>query len=282
MTTHCDTSPEVVPSDLPQTVYPNGEHNNWSSQGNNGYQFPTSDNAYHNDSLLPPKPEAESTVQTVSGSGEENKWKRRCSCLVIALAIALVVACAVAVALGAVLGVTIKEKQESQAEMKALYVSLSASETSTYIATSVSLSGPEIPSATATSASASATQDEREDISNGCSAEEDELTNTTYTSEFKPFSKFAVHCNDNAANVPVYSVFASSFHSCIEACASWNTYPIGKSEKCEAVSFIPGWSNIATAAGVPAAGNCFLKPGPQTNGKLEYTGGTTHAAILKS
>lgn len=91
-----------------------------------------------------------------------------------------------------------------------------------------------------------------------------------------------MYCNRNAPNSPIYSVFASSLRACVEACASWNTFPVGKSQMCEAVSFIPNWSNIDTAARSSAAGNCYLKPGPQTKGKLEDTGGTTHAAILKS
>lgn len=91
-----------------------------------------------------------------------------------------------------------------------------------------------------------------------------------------------MYCNRNAPNNRIYSVFASSFHACIEACASWNTYPSGESQKCEAVSFVPDWSNIDTAVGINAPGNCYLKPGPQTKGKLEGANGTTHAAILKS
>lgn len=157
-------------------MYPNGEHDNWSSQGQNGYQYSTGGNAYRDDSAyfqssssqLPPKPEAESTVQTIPGSDRGNKWKRRCSRLVIALAIALVVACAVAVALGTVLGVTIQQKQDSQSEINALHASIFASE---------------VPTSTATSLSPSVSQEETEDISMGCSAEEGEVSDTTYTSE---------------------------------------------------------------------------------------------------
>ncbi|KAF4967988.1 hypothetical protein FSARC_4549 [Fusarium sarcochroum] len=178
MTTPCDTSPEVVPSDLPQAIYPNAEQDNWSRQEYHGYTSPTGDAAYRNDSQyyqqssspLPTKAEAETQIQATPASDTGIKPKRRCSCLVIALIIALIVSCAAVIALAAVTGVTIKQKQDSESEIKALHASLSAS--------SITIS-------TATSASPSATQDDADDLSNGCSAKEEEISDTTYTSECK-------------------------------------------------------------------------------------------------
>lgn len=76
----------------------------------------------------------------------------------------------------------------------------------------------------------------------------------------------------------------------MDACAGWNNYNStvsGKSKansKCVAVSFIPAWSNAAVAKKGNAPGDCYLKPGPESEGKLTTPniGTEVHAALLNT
>ena len=89
-----------------------------------------------------------------------------------------------------------------------------------------------------------------------------------------------MYCKTNAPRPPIFSLFAGTFHKCIEACSNWNNNNGTKEQTCEAVSFIPFWAEIDNAATSNAPGDCYLKPGPQTKSKLEETD-NTHAALLR-
>lgn len=140
------------------------------------------------------------------------------------------------------------------------------------------------------------------DITNGCSAKKESTTGQKYISRCSsspsspPFHSlpnqltktvynnetYTMHCNRNAPNAPLYSLFAPDFNACMEACTAWTNYN-GTSDKCEAVSFVPLWTDLATAAAGNAPGDCYLKGGPQSVGKLEGEGlwTETHSALLE-
>lgn len=93
--------------------------------------------------------------------------------------------------------------------------------------------------------------------------------------------RFTMYCNKDASNTPFYSLFTADFNGCMSACASWNSYNASNSV-CEAVSFIPLWSDLVAAVKGKAPGDCYLKPGPQSVQKLQTPniGTECHAAIL--
>ncbi|KAG6025504.1 hypothetical protein E4U40_002646 [Claviceps sp. LM458 group G5] len=118
-------------------------------------------------------------------------------------------------------------------------------------------------------------------ISNGCSEENESTTGSFYRPEFFGKPRFTMYCNKDASNTPFYSLFTADFNGCMSACASWNSYNASNSV-CEAVSFIPLWSDVVTAVKGKAPGDCYLKPGPQSVQKLQTPniGTECHAAIL--
>jgi hypothetical protein len=76
----------------------------------------------------------------------------------------------------------------------------------------------------------------------------------------------------------------------MDACAAYTKYVPsangnGSSDAnatCQAVSFIPAWTNKLTAERGGAPGNCYLKPGPQNETGLNVPeiGVDCHAAIF--
>jgi hypothetical protein len=85
------------------------------------------------------------------------------------------------------------------------------------------------------------------------------------------------------------SLFAANFDTCIDACAAYTRYvPVSfgnvENSTCEAVSFIPAWTNKTRANAGGAPGNCYLKAGPQDEAHLTTPniGVNCHAAILTS
>ncbi|KAJ4258205.1 hypothetical protein NW762_008351 [Fusarium torreyae] len=286
MTSHFDTSPEVVPSDnLPQVVNHETDQTHWNHQSHNSYASPTSEAPSYNfthpqgyQQASPPVPVKAEPVPQVNGestSSNREKRSRRggCSCLVIALIIALVIAGAAVIGLAAATGVALKRAHDKDSELSALKA--------TALLDATSCSG--VPTATSTDSSPSSTAtdaDETVDITNGCSAKKDTISGTTYTSDFFNNAKFTMYCNTNAPRDPLFSVFAGTFHACIEACSNWNNNNKTKADTCEGVSFVPFWADIDKAAGNDAPGDCYLKPGPQSKGKLDDAP-DTHAALLR-
>ncbi|KAG5944387.1 hypothetical protein E4U53_006888 [Claviceps sorghi] len=121
-------------------------------------------------------------------------------------------------------------------------------------------------------------------ISNGCSEENDSTTGTFYRPEFFGKPRFTMYCNKDAANPPLYSLFTADFNTCMSACASWNVHTAAaNTSACEAVSFIPLWSDVAVAVKGQAPGDCYLKPGPQSVRRLQTPniGTECHAALLR-
>lgn len=90
-----------------------------------------------------------------------------------------------------------------------------------------------------------------------------------------------MYCNKDASGL-IFSLFASDFNNCMWACAAWNYYNSTKSS-CGGVSYIPLWSDMASAIKGTAAGDCYLKPRPQTYQNLTnpQIGTECHAAILQ-
>ncbi|KAF5024451.1 hypothetical protein F66182_3537 [Fusarium sp. NRRL 66182] len=283
MATQYDPSPEVVPtSDLPQAYNPDVNGANVAHSLHGSYASPTSEapsyhhghSPYYQHSQAPVPIKEETTPPTDPSVGGKASSGRKCSCLVISLIVALVIAGCAVIGLAAATGVAMKNANDKETELETLRASAAAFSSS-----------DDEPTATASNASPSATDDETEesdtpDITNGCSAEEDVMTGRSYTSEFYNNSKFTIYCNTNAPRDPVFSLFAGSFHGCIEACNNWNNYNVTKKETCEGVSYVPYWSVIDNAAENSAPGDCYLKPGPQTKGKLEDAP-DTHAAVLQ-
>ncbi|KAF4962447.1 hypothetical protein FSARC_9476 [Fusarium sarcochroum] len=289
MTAQFDTAPEVVPSDnLPQVVNHETDQTHWSHhQSHNSYASPTSEAPSYNftqpqygQHAPPPVPvkedhasQAHANADSTSSEREKKSRKGGCSCLVIALIIALAIACAAVVGLAAATGVAFKRAHDKDAELVALRAS----------AADVFASSSDVPTATSTDSSPSSTAtdaDETVDITNGCSAKKDTISGTSYTSDFFNNAKFTMYCNTNAPRDPIFSLFSGSFHGCIEACSNWNNNNKTKADTCEGVSFVPFWADIDKAAGNDAPGDCYLKPGPQSKGKLDDAP-DTHAALLK-
>ena len=82
-------------------------------------------------------------------------------------------------------------------------------------------------------------------------------------------------------------MFAANFDTCMDACAAWNKYALGlfgdngTNKSCDAVSFIPLWTDKGIAQDGAAPGNCYLKPGPQgeSNLKSNNIGTEVHSAL---
>ncbi|KAF4457072.1 hypothetical protein FALBO_15272 [Fusarium albosuccineum] len=280
MASQFDNSPEVVPPNpsdqLPQVYEPGHAHQTGFYQSHNNYISSNSDppSSYtYNDSqsythppTLPPKDEADAQNQSRSPSGGRKALICGCPLVVVVLIAALVVSGAAVIGLAAATGVAVKQSQDSDSELKALQASFS------------SLS--DVATATASSSDAASTQEEQEELTNGCSNKKDTITGTVYTSKFFDKAKFTMYCNTNAPNDPIFSIFATNFNGCIEACTAWNSYNTTR-QTCEGVSFVPFWARIGNAAGNNAPGDCYLKPGPQDKDGLEDAQ-DTHAALLKS
>ncbi|EAQ88153.1 hypothetical protein CHGG_04772 [Chaetomium globosum CBS 148.51] len=98
----------------------------------------------------------------------------------------------------------------------------------------------------------------------------------------------------DAPNPPLLSLFTANFGTCMDACAAYTKYvPATYSSDggntsadvdaiCQAVSFIPAWTNKLTAERGGAPGNCYLKGGPQNETGLNVPeiGVDCHAAIF--
>ncbi|KAL2201962.1 hypothetical protein CC79DRAFT_1373601 [Sarocladium strictum] len=63
------------------------------------------------------------------------------------------------------------------------------------------------------------------DITNGCAENGTNFEDTYLTKFYKPV-KYDKFCNKDAPNEPLFSLFAGTFHNCIEACNNWNNYPL--------------------------------------------------------
>lgn len=128
------------------------------------------------------------------------------------------------------------------------------------------------------------------DLDRGCSNNPDGVSGTGYTSfSLLGSINFTVYCNRDAPGGPLMSLFTSDMDSCIDACSAYSMYTPrffgnGRNTTCGGVSFIPLWTDKASAADGKAPGNCYLKPAPQDFAGLTVPniGTECHAAILSS
>ncbi|RFU78053.1 hypothetical protein TARUN_4166 [Trichoderma arundinaceum] len=198
--------------------------------------------------------------------------------LVLLLSIIIAILSVAVIGLAAGTGVATKNYNDANSKLKVLSSALAE-------ATNAPTHTP-APNGSPTSSGGgpSSTPDNWNSLTNGCSTNGGDVTGLTYTSPFFGQANFTMYCNKDAPNAAMYSVFATNFNGCMDACAGWNTYNKTTSGTCVAVSFIPSWSIASNAKAGNAPGDCYLKPGPQKVAKLNTPniGTECHAAILQS
>ncbi len=103
--------------------------------------------------------------------------------------------------------------------------------------------------------------------------------------------RYVIYCNHDTPNDPLIGLFVADFSSCMDACASWTKYEPAVLDSttvvnatCEAVSFIPLWTDRSKALTGGAPGNCYLKAGPQNETGLlvKDIGTEVHAGLWAS
>ncbi|KAK3987836.1 hypothetical protein QBC44DRAFT_330648 [Cladorrhinum sp. PSN332] len=193
-----------------------------------------------------------------------------CSILVFVLSCIIALLSAAVIGLSAATGIESQRANENENRLASARSSLSTSTvvvtTSTFTATPTSLAS----------------------IDDGCA----ETTSATNGSTYVAYSqfgsmKFTRYCKLDAEGEVIYSLFTSSFSTCMDACAAYTMFVprnFGNVEKatCTAVSFIPEWVNKADALRATAKGNCYMKAGPQNLTTLVTPEKSVdvHAAIL--
>ncbi|KAK4231322.1 hypothetical protein QBC38DRAFT_451337 [Podospora fimiseda] len=193
-----------------------------------------------------------------------------CGILVFVLSCIIALLSAAVIGLSAATGIESQRANENESKLAEARSSLSTSTvvvtTSTFTATPTSLAF----------------------IDDGCA----ETTTATNGSTYVAYSqfgsiKFTRYCNRDAEGEVIYSLFTSSFSTCMDACAAYTMFiprNFGNAEKatCTAVSFIPEWVDKAFASKSKAKGNCYMKAGPQNLTTLVVPDKTVdvHAAIL--
>ncbi|KXX80276.1 hypothetical protein MMYC01_203615 [Madurella mycetomatis] len=212
-----------------------------------------------------------SDVQPATAAPESKPITSRticgCSFLVFVLSCIIALLSAAVIGLAAATGIEAQRANSAASSLAALNASVMASATT---------SGA-VPLPTAVGV-----------IDDGCSDDPAGVDRTVYTS-FRLFGelRFTRYCNRDAPNSPLLSMFTADFGTCMDACAAYTSYlpqTFGNTENltCEAVSFIPAWTDRVTADAGDAPGNCYLKGGPQTEEELTIPriGVDCHAAIL--
>jgi len=207
---------------------------------------------------------------------EKSAARTICGCgMVLFLTIIIALLTIAVVALAAVTGV---ESGKANSANNALAAKVAADATLSPTAT-VFVTG------TGTAASAIATSTgclvAAASIDDGCLQNPSVVNGTIYTTPFSNNANFTRYCNVDTPNGPLLSVVALDFKGCMDTCAAWNVSP-NVTLACEAVSFIPAWSNRTFAIAGGAAGDCYLKPGPITKNTLTVANAGTpvNAAIL--
>lgn len=306
-----DDGLEPAPQNYPEVTPP--QAHNYYAQQHQQYQ-----EAYHESPPIPkltpspyspPLPSlAYGGATTIAGSAvgsqahveeahttpkSDGKGKMICGCSLLTFVLSCIIALLSAAVIGLAAGTGIEASRANDAVTKlAAYTSANLAMTST------SLSSGASTTATATSADGigSATSLSGVEIDSGCSSREDKVNGTIYTS-LKPLGqlRYRIYCSsdyarDTTKTKDLAAIFTPDFEGCMDACASWTKYVVPKADSknstwnCEAVSFIPAWTNRSTAEAGGASGNCYLKPGPVSIDKL---GNNTlkinvHAALWQS
>ncbi|KAK0636923.1 hypothetical protein B0T17DRAFT_520266 [Bombardia bombarda] len=317
-----DTGLEPAPQDFPEIASPQHQHQHLHQQPqqptvNNYYggyqqhqqppsqQQPYDPSSYdqqhqqhYQDHLVLPKPEptppstyaavAPSTIggQTAADTsynphGGEGASQRKsskaavtiCGCSLLVFILACIIALLSAAVIGLAAGTGIESNRANEAVARLAVLSTSAVSTATVTTTSA-------PAPTSTLAAAN---------DQGCAADPNAVTNTTYTS-FELFGalRFTIFCNKDTPMGPLYSLFTASFAGCMDACAAYtHSMPVlfgnNNSTTCAAVSFVPAWTTHADALKGTAPGNCYLKPAPLQNMTATTQANmqaAVHAAVL--
>ncbi|KAF7553069.1 hypothetical protein G7Z17_g3911 [Cylindrodendrum hubeiense] len=296
-----DESPEVVFSSVAPEVY-HGSHQQGHEMSESQSNFiKPSNTPYYQPGYAPASATPTTNYQNTlnypppaNPTRGPSKQRFLCGCTLTVLILSIIIAVLSVLVIGLSAGTgtatsnynianqKLQALSASYAALKAATVSVSsASEPS---ATASATSEETDKTASATSATASATSTSYSDITLGCSDEDESTTGTNYISEFYDKTEYTIHCNHDAPNDLLFSLFTGNFEGCMEACTAWNSNSVTNSTLCQAVSFIPLWTNITIAAEGYAAGDCYLKPKPQTIAKLgtPNIGTECHAAIRSS
>ncbi|KAF6815451.1 hypothetical protein CSOJ01_03534 [Colletotrichum sojae] len=198
--------------------------------------------------------------------------KTVCGCTFLVFLLSVIIAILAAAVIGLAAGTGVGASRANDALERLAAMEASATQGSSTVTVTATT-----PSSTATSFAS---------ISNNCSNEDETTTGQTYTTDFFDKVTFTMHCNTNAPNPPLMSLFTANFNNCMDACAAFSSYEKGfnGNATCAGVSFIPLWTTRQGAVAGKAPGNCYLKPGPQTQAGLETPniGTECHAAILNS
>ncbi|KAL7935213.1 hypothetical protein V8C35DRAFT_298800 [Trichoderma chlorosporum] len=193
--------------------------------------------------------------------------------LILSIIIGILAAAVIGLAVGT--GISTNNYNKANSQLAVLSSSLAAAQ-----ATSPP-SGTSTGSPTSSSASPSGTATFNS-LTNGCSEEPNSVTGEIYTSAFFGKPQFTMYCDKDTNNGALYSVFATDFNGCMDACAGWNSYNTSTKGTCVAVSFIPSWSIEKNAVAGGAPGDCYLKPGTASTAILKTAniGTECHAAVL--
>ncbi|KAH6603516.1 hypothetical protein Trco_008291 [Trichoderma cornu-damae] len=191
--------------------------------------------------------------------------------LVLVLSVVIAILSAAVIGLAAGTGVAAKNYNDANSKLSVMSSSLAAFQDA------ASATGSPTPTDGTTP-----TPTDWSNLTNGCSTNPEDVTGLVYTSPFFASANFTMYCNKDTNNPPLYSVFATNFNGCMDACAGWNSHNTTTNGTCVAVSFIPLWSVASKAKAGNAPGDCYLKPGPQTSQDLKTPniGTECHAAIL--
>ncbi|KAK3294916.1 uncharacterized protein B0H64DRAFT_443950 [Chaetomium fimeti] len=197
-----------------------------------------------------------------------------CSLLVFILSCIVAILSAAVIGLAAATGIESQRASSASSSLAALSASVASAASATASA----------PGTTSTAVGV---------IDDGCSTNPSSVDKTLYTSfSLLGALKFTRYCDKDAPNDPLLSLFTANFGTCMDACAAYTKYvtpdmissgnSTDANATCEAVSFIPAWTNKLTAERGGAPGNCYLKGGPQNETGLKDPdiGVDCHAAIF--
>ncbi|KAK3956225.1 hypothetical protein QBC32DRAFT_157043 [Pseudoneurospora amorphoporcata] len=243
---------------------------------------------------------AGSTVESQAHVGDahtrpKSDGKRRmiCGCSLLSFVLSCIIALLSAAVIGLAAGTGIEASRANDAVAKlAAYTRANPAMTSTSSSPGVSTTA----TPTSTGGIGSATSLSGVEIDSGCGSRKDKVNGTIYTS-LKPLGqlRYRIYCSSDYARDTTkkndsIAIFTADFEGCMDACAAWTKYVVPKADSkdanwnCEAVSFIPAWTNRATAEAGGSSGNCYLKPGPVSIDKLRNNtiNVDVHAALWQS
>ncbi|ROV94367.1 hypothetical protein VPNG_09396 [Cytospora leucostoma] len=275
-------APELVNENYPEAVPPHQQH--LYDQYQYHYQHPPQnvpivspeDAAKHSTAYsssqdtagspyqLHSTPVAAGAVPTPRVAGKRKGTLFGCPVLEVILCAIIALLSAAVIGLAAGTGVEANRANTAEARVAQLRSSL-ASATAT----------------TSTTSSSTATSTSYSDLDENCSSNPDGVTGKTYDA-FSLLGNytFTIKCNKDAPGDPLMVLFSSDIDTCMDACASYDTYGTASNSTCGAVSFIPLWTTKADALKGGAPGNCYLKPAQAGAPQDPDIGTECHAGVL--